>query len=110
MKLTVGLARFPREAAVKRKMLAGLQTPEADILIAMNVANDAFAKIRRDRYFERRARSELQLLERIALAEMADADRCEASFMLIDGALPDQVDKFIAKEESARREAAQQGQ
>jgi hypothetical protein len=52
--------------------------------------------------FESRARSELQLLDRIAAASMTDKDRCEASFMLIDDTLPRDIDRFVADKESAR--------
>jgi hypothetical protein len=88
--------------ATKPKTLAGLQTLEADILAAMNVANDTFASIRRDRLFENRARSELQLLDRIAATAMSDRDRCEACFMLMGGALSKDIDRFITEKESAR--------
>ena len=106
-KLAVALARFPRRIAIKPKLLTGLQTPEADILGAMNIANDILGRLRRDHNFERRARSELHLLERIAFALMADRDCCEAAFMLIDGALPDEVNAFIAGKELAQRGAVQ---
>jgi hypothetical protein len=101
-KLSWALARFPRVVAAKPKMLAGLQTPEAEIVAAMNVGDDIFAKLRRDRAFESRARSELQLLDRIDAAGMTDRDGCEASFMIIDGFLPRDIDRFIAEKESAR--------
>ena len=101
-RLSLALARFPRTVAIKPKTLAGLQTPEAEIVAAMNVANDVFAKIPWDREFERRARSELQLLDRIDGAAMTDRARCEASFMIIDGVLPRDIHQFIAETESMR--------
>jgi hypothetical protein len=101
-KLSLALARFPREVARKPKTLAGLQTPESEIVAAMNVADDIFATLPRDRAFESRARSELHLLDRIAAASMTDRDRCEASFMLIDDVLPRDIDRFIADKESER--------
>jgi hypothetical protein len=101
-KQSMALARFPRLVATKPKTLAGLQTSEAEIVAAMNVAGDVFATIPRDRVFERRAKSQLQLLDRIADAAITDRDRCEASFMLMDGVLPREIDRFIADKESAR--------
>ncbi|MBV9378879.1 MAG: hypothetical protein JO320_28150 [Alphaproteobacteria bacterium] len=101
-KLSWALARFPRQVATKPKTLAGLQTMQAEILAAMNVADDVFATIPRDRRIENRARSELQLLDRIAAAAISDRDRCEACFMLMGGALPHEIDRFIAEKESDR--------
>jgi hypothetical protein len=104
-KLSWALARFPRVAASKPKTFAGLQTVEAEILVAMNVANDIFATIPRDHMFARRARGELQLLDRIAETPMSDRDRCDACFMLMAGAFSRDIDRFIAEKESTRPRA-----
>jgi hypothetical protein len=101
-KLSLALARFPRVIASKPKTVAGLQTGESQIVSAMNVAADVIVRVPRGRAFESRARSELQLLDRIAAASMTDRDRCEASFMLMNDVLPRDIDRFIADKESAR--------
>jgi hypothetical protein len=101
-RLSLALARFPRMVADKPRTLAGLQTPELEIIAAMNVADDVFMKTGRDRDYRSRARSGLHVLDRIAGAMMMDRDRCEASFMLMDDRPPREIDKFIAEKESVR--------
>jgi hypothetical protein len=98
--LSLALARFPRTVADKPRTLAGLQTQEFEIIAAMNVADDVFVKIGRDRDYQSRARSGLHALDRIAGAMMMRRDICEASFMLMDGRPPREIDKFIAEKET----------
>lgn len=98
-KLLVALTRFPR------KSLVGLITSDVDILITMDVANDAILRNWNKKRFqsEIRSRSEVRALDRISDAEISSRDRCEAVLMLIDGRSPDDIYKFIAEKEEDQR-------
>ena len=68
----------------------------------MNIEDDAIIKMEPGRNRENRARGEEKLLERIVDANMADRDRCEAGFMVIDGRSSADIDHFIAEMESGQ--------
>ena len=100
-KLMLALVRFPRQVILGTKALSGLQTSESEILTAMNIADDIILeKEKEDRWgAEDRSRSELEILERIEIANIEGRDRCEAIFMLIDGKPPREILQFIRKRE-----------
>lgn len=101
-KLVLALARFPRKALARPKAFSGLQTSRSEILEAMNIEDDAIIKTEPGRKRENRALGEKILLERIVDANMADHDRCEAGFMVIDGRSSADIDHFIAERESGQ--------
>ena len=100
-KLILALARFPRQVIFGTKALSGLQTSEAKILTAMNIADDIILKKEKEDRWETeyRSRSELKILERIENANIEGRDRCEAIFMLLDGKPPREILQFITKRE-----------
>ena len=103
-KLVLALARFPRQAIHRPKTLSGLQASQSEILTAIDIADDIILKVEKEDRLraERRASSELQILDWIANADMGGRDRCEVVFMLIDGEPPKDIRDFIAKRESAQ--------
>ena len=70
----------------------------------MNIADDTILKVEEEdrRKATRLARSELQILDWIANANIEGRDRCEAIFMLIDGKSPIDIQQFIAERGSTQ--------
>ena len=103
-KLILALARFPRQVIFGTKALSGLQTSEAKILTAMNIADDIILKKEKEDRWETeyRSRSELKILERIENANIEGRDRCEAIFMLIDGKSRSEIHQFVRKREQTQ--------
>ena len=105
-KLVLALARFPRKViAHPKRTFFGLNASDVDILTAMDVENDVILKYWKENPFgsEGRAISEEALLSRISTAEIGSRDRCEATFMLIDGESVSNVHRFIEEKEACRR-------
>ena len=105
-KLVLALARFPRKViAHPKRTFFGLNASDGDILTAMDVENDVILKYWQESPFgsEGRAISEEALLSRISTAEIGSRDRCEATFMLIDGDSVSNVHRFIEEKEACRR-------
>lgn len=105
-KLILALAKFPRMAIAKPKSLSGLVTPEAEILDAMNIADDVILKGEREnRRIAKGASSwDLVMIDKISEANIKARSRCQACFKMIGGATPDQILSYISREELPRNQ------
>lgn len=99
-KLICNLARFPREALCNSKGLLELNSLSlSEILAAMNIADDNILRSANGNFTDAidRSSQDLQVIERIAQANISEQHRCQAYFMVIDGHLYESINQFIDK-------------
>ncbi|MCX6378795.1 MAG: hypothetical protein NT023_04855, partial [Armatimonadetes bacterium] len=83
--LLCAIADFPRKCVSDRHFMRGLRIREEELLIAMNVLDDAFVQDIDTRGIVRRAEEELQTLQNIMHSHAEPQNRCEAILKLIGG-------------------------
>lgn len=83
--LLFDIAAFPRTVATSSYFLRGLQTREADLIAAMNVADDDIVPQLDSRSTQERAAMEPQLIKSIRDASLEPRERCDFTWRIIRG-------------------------